>query len=144
MSAVVRVMALLAALTSVLGGCMAALAIPAAGIINNVHKSGVMEIVVEGPGNAVSAFKDAAISTGGVVPQSSADFARAEFSNSDVKVDAQLLPKGQMRIRGGPLSDAGRTYQFEDGIGNVTQAIVDGMVAKGFKVVSSERKRLTS
>ena len=123
-------------------GCVAPLAIiPAAGIANLAYKSGTMTVELEGDGNPIQAFQTASVRSGGTIPTASTDFARAEFSNNDVMIEAQLLAQNRVRLRGSSLSYAGRTYELEDGITNTTQSVVDAMVSQGFDVVSSERNR---
>jgi hypothetical protein len=134
-------MVVVALCMSSLTGCVAALALPAVGLANLAHKSGTMTVELEGDSNPISAFRTAAIDSGGTVPQTSEGFARAEFTNTDVKVEAQVTDSNRVQLRGASLSNVGRTYEFEDGITNTTQSIVDKMVAQGFTVVSSSRDR---
>lgn len=119
-------------------GCIA---VPAVAMANLMHKSGTMTITLEGKGDAIKAFRDAAIRTGGTVPIASGDFARAEFSTTDMKVEAQVIP-GQREtvvLRGSSLSNVGRTYEMKDNIGETTEAVALGM--QGFVIKQKDRAR---
>jgi len=110
---------------------------------NLAHKSGTMTITLEGEGDSIKAFSDAAVRTGGTVPVAQAGFARAEFSNVDLKVEAQVVP-GQRRaitLRGSSLSNVGRSYELKDNISDVTTGIADHMKSVGFVVKESKRDR---
>ena len=123
-----------------LSGCPAALLVPAAGLANLAHKSGTMTVRLEGA-NAISAFRQAAIAEGGTVPIQQRDYARAEFSNVDIKIEAQVV--GQtVTLRASSLSNVGRTYALEDSITTVTDAVARRMEAQGLRIASSDRKRL--
>jgi len=127
-----------------LTGCIAGLAGVAAsgaGLVNLAHKTGTMTVEMEGSGDLIEAFKSASISAGGTVPQSNSQFARAEFSDTDVMVEAQQTSRTQLRLRGSSLSDVGRTWEFEDGITITTQKVVDTLKERGFSVIKSERDR---
>lgn len=130
----------LSILASLLSGCVA---LPIAAMANLAHKSGTMTITLEGEGDAIKAFSDAAVRTGGTVPVAQAGFARAEFSNVDLKVEAQVVP-GQKRaitLRGSSLSNVGRSYELKDNISEVTTGIADHMKSVGFVVKESKRDR---
>lgn len=122
-----------------LTGCIW-LAVPVAGLGNLAHKSGTMEIELQGAGG-IPAFKRAAIAERCAVPIERNDFARAECVDVDMRVDAQLNGSNNIQILGASLSNVGRTYATEDSITIRTQAIADHMAAAGFTIVSSNRKR---
>ena len=125
---------------SVLSGCVA-VAIPAAvGIANLAHKSGTAVIVLSGP-DGLQAFGTAAVTSGCTVPARTTEYARAECSDVDVKVEAQALPDGTIRLLSGSLSNLGRTYELTDNIGGRADLIADAMVARGMTIVSRERNR---
>lgn len=77
---------------------------------------------------------------GGVVPQINDEFARADFSTTDVKVEIQVTSTKPVVaiIRGSSLSSVGRTYEMNDGIGETTKKIVAEM--KGFVVTNESRE----
>ena len=139
MNQFIRALAL-SILASLLSGCVA---LPIAAMANLAHKSGTMTITLEGEGDGIKAFSDAAVRTGGTVPVAQAGFARAEFSNVDLKVEAQVVP-GQRRaitLRGSSLSNVGRSYELKDNISEVTTGIADHMKSVGFVVKESKRDR---
>lgn len=123
-----------------LTGCIW-MAVPVAGLGNLAHKSGTMEIELQGAGG-IPAFKRAATAERCAVPIERNDFARAECADVDMRVDAQMSGSNTITIVGGSLSYAGRTYALEDSITVRTQAIADRMEQAGFTIVSSNRKRL--
>lgn len=130
----------LSAFVALTSGCVA---LPIAAMANLAHKSGTMTVTLEGEGDAIKAFSDAAVRAGGTVPVVQSGFARAEFSNVDLKVEAQVLP-GQKRavtLRGSSLSNVGRTYELKDNIGEVTTGIAEHMKSVGFVVKESKRDR---
>lgn len=142
-TAVVRSFAALL-LTVGLSGCvvgLAGMAASGAGLVNLAHKSGTMTVVMEGSGEVIEAFRSAAISAGGTVPESNADFARAEFSDADVVIEAQQTSPSRVRLRGASLSGAGRTWELEDGITNTTEQVVEILEDRGFVVIERERER---
>lgn len=127
-------------LAPLMSGCVA---LPIAAMANLAHKSGTMTVTLEGDGDAIKAFGEAALRAGGTVPVAQANFARAEFSNVDLKVEAQVVP-GQRRaitLRGSSLSNVGRTYELKDNISEVTIGIADQMKSVGFVVKESKRDR---
>jgi len=125
-----------------LSGCIA-LAIPIAGTANLIHKSGNMVVMLEGKGDAIKVFRDAAIRAGGTIPSVTTDFARAEFSNVDIKIEAQItdMEIKSIMIRGSSLSNVGRTLETKDNIGEITEKVAMEMQAKGFSIKSKERER---
>lgn len=134
-----RVLLALVVSTS-LAGCMA---VPIIGMANLAHKSGTMTITLEGRGDAIKAFRDAAIRSGGTVPSVQSDFARAEFSSEDIKVDAQVTGATVKTVvlKTSSLSNVGRTYATKDDITEVTEKVADAMVSAGFTVQSKKRDR---
>jgi uncharacterized protein YdeI (BOF family) len=102
-----------------------------------------MTITLEGNGNGIKAFREAAIRVGGTAPIVQVDFARAEFSTVDMKVEAQADPRGKrlVTIRGSSLSNVGRSYEFKDNIGEITERIALEMESSGFKVRDRKRDR---
>lgn len=139
MNQFIRLLAL-SIFVQMMSGCVA---LPIAAMANLAHKSGTMTVILEGDGDAIKAFSDAAMRAGGTVPVAQANFARAEFSNVDLKVEAQIMP-GQRRaitLRGSSLSSVGRTYELKDNIGEVTTGIADQMKSVGFVVKESKRDR---
>jgi hypothetical protein len=130
--------ALLAAAGS-LPGCVA---VPIAGLVNLAHKSGTMTITLEGRGDPIAAFREAAIRAGGTVPAVAPDFARAEFSTVDMKVDAQVgTDKRSVTIRGASLSNVGRTYELKDNITEITEAVALAMQSAGWQIKDKKRDR---
>lgn len=130
--------AVLFILAAFLSGCIAA---PIVALANLAHKSGTMSITLQGPGNALHAFREAAIKNGGTIPSVNQDFARAEFSDVDMKVEAQMLPEQTIIIRGASLSNSGRTYMLKDSIGEITENIAQSMQAAGFVIKDRKRDR---
>ncbi len=119
------------------------MAVPLIGMANLAHKSGTMTITLEGQGDAVKAFRDAAVRNGGTVPSVQPDFARAEFSTEDIKVDAQVTGTTVKTIvlKASSLSNVGRTYATKDDITEVTEKVAGAMSASGFTVQSRKRDR---
>lgn len=130
----------LSAFVALTSGCVA---LPIAAMANLAHKSGTMTVTLEGDGDAIKAFRDAAVRAGGTVPVVQSSFARAEFSNVDLKVEAQVLPgqRHAVTLRGSSLSNVGRTYELKDNIGEVTSGIAEQMKSVGFVIVDRKRDR---
>lgn len=127
-------------LVNLLSGCMA---LPVVAMANMAHKSGTMTITLEGRGDALKAFREAAIRSGGTVPMVTADFARAEFSNVDIKVEAQLIPgqAGVVTLRSSSMSNLGRTYELKDNMTEIPEQVALAMQSAGFVVKSKHRDR---
>lgn len=124
----------------VVSGCVA---VPIAGMANLLHKSGTMTVVLQGKGDALKVFKEVAVRNGGVATAQSSDFARAEFSTVDMKIEAQLsLPdRRTLTIRGSSLSNVGRTIELKDNIGELTEKIAFDMQSAGFSIINKTRDR---
>lgn len=123
-------------ISALLTGCMA---LPVVGLANLVHKSGTMTMTLKGS-NGISKFRSAALAEGAVVPTVDGEYARAEFADVDMKIDAQVIGE-EIIMRGASLSNLGRTYATEDSISLKTEAVANRMVAKGMRLVSADRKR---
>ncbi|WP_342619776.1 hypothetical protein [Rhodoferax sp. GW822-FHT02A01] len=137
---IIKHLTILTLLTASLSGCMLA---PVVGMANLAHKSGTMTVTLEGQRDAIKAFKDAAIKNGGTVPATTTDFARAEFSSVDMKVEIQVTGT-QTKIavvRGSSLSNVGRTYEFKDNIGEITEKVALDMQDGGYVIKSKQRDR---
>ena len=136
----IRKMILVALFAPLVSGCVAA-AVPAVvGLANLADKSGSMVIILNGS-DGPAAFKSAAVRSGCTVPALTTDYARADCADVDVKVEAQALGDGDIRLTSGSLSNVGRTYELEDNISLRAEAIADRMVENGFILVSKDRQK---
>ena len=118
-------------------GCVA---VPVAALANLAHKSGTMTVTLEGS-QGIEKFRRAALAEGGTVPTiTGSDYARAEFTDIDMRIEAQRIGS-TIVVRGASLSNAGRTYSLEDSITTKTEAVTNRMLAQGMRLVSSERNR---
>jgi len=121
-------------------GCAAGLLLPAAGLANLVHKSGTMTVQLEGQ-HPIQAFQSAAVAQGGTVPIKHSDYARAEFSDVDIKIEAQAVGNN-VTLRASSLSNVGRTYAMEDSMTIVTKAVAKRMEERGLRIIASRRDRM--
>lgn len=131
---------LLSATAGMLSGCMV---VPIVGLANLAHKSGTMTVTLTGKGDAIKVFRDAAIRSGASMPSVMPEFARADFPQVDMKVEAQVTgtQTKTIVIRGSSLSNVGRTYELKDNIGELTEKVATEMQAGGFVIQSKNRDR---
>lgn len=135
-----RATVLLAAMAVTNAGCMA---VPIVAGANLLHNTGSMNITLEGQGNAFTAFREAVNKSGGMVTQSTKDYARGEFSDSAVRVEIQVIGEKQQRIlmKGSSNTTVARSWEFEDGIGNTTTKVAEIMSGAGFQITAKARER---
>jgi lipopolysaccharide export system protein LptA len=116
------------------------MAVPLVAGANLLHKSGTMNITVEGKGDPITAFKAAVIQNGGMVPQISNDYARGEFADVAVKIEIQVLDGGKkVLMKGSSATSVARTYELSDGIGETTIKVAQAM--QGYKITLQQRDR---
>jgi hypothetical protein len=124
------------AVTPLLHGCAVGLAVPAvAGL--NMSKNGPIQMRIEGNGNAMAAFKSAAIEAGGTIPHVTTEYAEANFASKAARAEIQLVQPGRYSVS--VTSTAARSWDFEDGLAKIADGIGGGMSKAGFVIV--ERKR---
>lgn len=133
------VLGLLFPVTSTLQGCMA---IPVLLAGNMVAKSGTANFTLEGKAAvAMALFRDATIKAGGMITNSGANYAKAEFSDTAVKVEIQTVKPGEYQVISSSNTSVARSWELKDNIGETGQKIVDYMASNGFKVTSNSRNR---
>lgn len=135
-----RAAVLLAAMAVTNAGCMA---VPIVAGANLLHNTGSMNITLEGHGDAVVAFREAVNKSGGMVTQSTKDYALGEFRDNAVRVEIQVVGEKQQRImmKGSSNTTVARSWEFEDGIGNTTTKVAELMAGAGFQITAKARDR---
>lgn len=119
-----------------LGGCAAGLVVPAmAGV--NLAKNGPIAMKIEGKGDGIAAFRRAVVEAGGTVPRAGDGYAEGQFSAKSVRVELQQIERGLWAVA--VTTTAARSWDFEDGIAKVADAISTGMGKAGFVTSSRER-----
>lgn len=135
-----RAAVLLTAIAITNAGCMA---VPVVLGANMMHKTGSMNITLEGRGDAFSAFREAVNKSGGMVTQTTKDYARGEFADSAVRVEIQITGETQQRIlmKGSSNTTVARSWELDDGIGNTTTKVAELMSGAGFQIITKARER---
>ena len=123
-----------------LTGCAGASLIGVALIGGNLLlKDGTMIITLQGDNSATALFRQAAIEGGGAVTVSNAEYSKAEFPATQVKVELQTISAGKYRLMGSSNTSVSRGAEFKDNIGATTQNIAEYLVANGFSVIETKR-----
>jgi hypothetical protein len=134
-------LAALLAVTVLVPSMTGCIALPLVAGANMIAKSGTQTVVLTGPRFATDLFREAAIRSGGTVTAKTGEYAKAEFSATAVKVEFQVVGKGEYQLIGSSGTTVARTWELKDNIGLTTQQIADHLVANGFKLVSNTRNR---
>lgn len=124
------------AMAPMLHGCAAGLIAPAlAGM--NLSKNGPVQLVLEGTGDARSAFRRAAIDAGGTIPRFAEGYVEAQFPVRYAKAEFQEIEKGRYAVM--VTTTSARSWDFEDGLMLLADSLSASMGKAGFATV--ERKR---
>ena len=118
-----------------LQGCMV---LPMAGA--KLMQPAPQTLTVSGPKFPDELFRESAIKTGGVVTESSSQYARSEFRASSVRVELQQVKQGEYQLIGSSTG-SWRMPSLNNPVNEKMTSIKEHLAAHGYAVVASETKQ---
>lgn len=125
------------AIATMLHGCAAGIVAPVLGV-TNLAKNGPIFMTMEGKGDGMKSFKQAVLNAGGTVPRTNGDYAEAQFASKAVRSELQGLGAGRWAVN--VTTTAARSWDFEDSLAKVADAITGEMGKAGFVMVERRRE----